>query len=230
MTYNDRKTRRYPDGAVELKCSVNDAVMRLAEYEDSYLTPEEVKKIAEYITTPNTQIERYCTIYDRIKEGREKDDTYEILVNTIKEPKRWNEMNNDLISRQAAIKVLWKEPSYTDPLNVLTEARDRIESLPSAEPEWKWIPCSSGKMPRELRPVNITWINRNPEPYYADIKDKPFTSTGIYFRGQWYWYSSVCEDYLAEYGEYEPDIIDDAIEVVAWQLLPEPFGMNLPKT
>ena len=42
---------------------------------------------------------------------------------------------DDLISRQAAIDATWEEPSYTDPLNVLTEVRDRIEALPSAQPE-----------------------------------------------------------------------------------------------
>ena len=41
----------------------------------------------------------------------------------------------DLISRQAAIDATWFEPSYTDPLNVLTEVRDRLKALPSAEPE-----------------------------------------------------------------------------------------------
>lgn len=49
----------------------------------------------------------------------------------------------DYIDRKAAIDATWKEPSYTDPLNVLTEVRDRIEALPSAEVEpvkrGKWI-------------------------------------------------------------------------------------------
>lgn len=45
---------------------------------------------------------------------------------------------SDLIDRQAAIDATWKDPSYTDPLNVLTEVRDRIKALPSAQPE----PCS----------------------------------------------------------------------------------------
>ena len=40
---------------------------------------------------------------------------------------------DDLISRQAAIDATWFEPSYTDPLNVLTEVRDRLEQLPSAD-------------------------------------------------------------------------------------------------
>ena len=42
---------------------------------------------------------------------------------------------SDLIDRQAAIDATWFEPSYTDPLNVLTEVRDRLKALPSAQPE-----------------------------------------------------------------------------------------------
>ena len=44
-------------------------------------------------------------------------------------------MMDDLISRRKAIDATWFEPSYTDPLNVLTEVRDRIEALPSAQSE-----------------------------------------------------------------------------------------------
>ena len=44
----------------------------------------------------------------------------------------------DLISRQAAIDATWFEPSYTDPLNVLTEVRDRLKALPSAQPEQRY--------------------------------------------------------------------------------------------
>ena len=42
---------------------------------------------------------------------------------------------SDLISRQAAIDVTWEEPTYTDTLNVLTEVRDKIRALPSAQPD-----------------------------------------------------------------------------------------------
>ena len=41
----------------------------------------------------------------------------------------------DLIRRSDAIRETWKEPTYSDPLNVLTEMRDRLEALPSATPE-----------------------------------------------------------------------------------------------
>ena len=50
---------------------------------------------------------------------------------------------SDVISRQAAIDATWFEPSYTDPLNVLTEVRDRLKALPSAQPEI--IRCNSCK-------------------------------------------------------------------------------------
>ena len=39
---------------------------------------------------------------------------------------------SELIRREDAIKATWKEPSYTDPYNVLTEVRDRINALPTA--------------------------------------------------------------------------------------------------
>ena len=44
-------------------------------------------------------------------------------------------MADDTISRKLAIDATWFEPSYTDPLNVLTEVRDRLKMLPSAQPE-----------------------------------------------------------------------------------------------
>jgi len=92
-----------------------------------------------------------------------------------------------------------------------------------------WIPCSE-RLPEELEPVNITWVNHNPASYYADIKDKPFAATGVYFNGQWYWWSTLCTDILTEHSHNYDDIIDDAIEVIAWQPLPETYeeseGMN----
>ena len=44
---------------------------------------------------------------------------------------------SELIDRQAAIRATWQEPSYADPLNVLTEVRDRINALPTIPaPRW----------------------------------------------------------------------------------------------
>ena len=88
-----------------------------------------------------------------------------------------------------------------------------------------WIPVSE-RLPEELEAVNITWVNHNPEGYYANIKDKPFTATGVYFNGQWYWWSTMCSDIIAEYSHNYDDIIDDAIEIVAWMPMPEPYRVE----
>lgn len=90
---------------------------------------------------------------------------------------------------------------------------------------WRWIPVTA-MLPEELEPVNITWVNHYPELYYAYIKDKPFTATGVYYRGQWYWWSTRCEDMLREYGRYELDKVDNCVEIVAWMPLPEPYRVE----
>ena len=63
-------------------------------------------------------------------------------------------MDNSLIKRQDAIDATWFEPSYTDPLNVLTEVRDRLKALPSAQPERK-----KGKWKRKIvdNGFNANW-------------------------------------------------------------------------
>mgnify|MGYP002622780420 FL=1 len=105
---------------------------------------------------------------------------------------------------------------------MLLNAEQMIHLLPSVTQKSGWIPVSE-RLPEELEAVNITWVNHNPEGYYANIKDKPFTATGVYFNGQWYWWSTMCSDIIAEYSHNYDDIIDDAIEIVAWMPLPEPY-------
>ena len=39
----------------------------------------------------------------------------------------------DLIDRNKALAETWKEPSYSDPLNVLAEIRERLKALPTIE-------------------------------------------------------------------------------------------------
>ena len=85
----------------------------------------------------------------------------------------------------------------------------------------EWISVKD-RLPDKLEAVNIVWVNNYPEPYYVDIKGKPFVATGYYYSGKWWWYSATCEDYLAEYGESEFDAIDDRIEITHWMPLPEP--------
>lgn len=86
----------------------------------------------------------------------------------------------------------------------------------------EWIPCSE-RLPEELTPVNVTWVNRNPAIYYENIKDIPFTATAVYCNEKWFWWSSICEDILAEYGRNDAEMVDEEVEILAWQPLPEPY-------
>ena len=109
-----------------------------------------------------------------------------------------------------------------DVLEMLGQLQDDLEK---DEKENGWIPVSE-RLPEECVPVNIVWVNRNPETYYSKIKDVPFSATGVYYNGNWYWYSSTCVDYLAEYGKCEWDLIDKAVYITHWQPLPEPPHME----
>lgn len=106
----------------------------------------------------------------------------------------------------------------------LQATEEAIDIINQAEAEYNngWIPCSE-RLPETNDAVNIVWVNRKPEPYYEDIKDKPFTATGHYHKGKWYWYSVVCKDYLDEYGTSNVDEVDEYIDIIAWQPLPKPY-------
>lgn len=103
----------------------------------------------------------------------------------------------------------------------IANAKHFVKEL-AEEHKGGWIPCSE-RLPETNDAVNITWVNRKPEPYYKDIKDKPFTATGHYHKGKWYWYSCVCKDYLDEYENSCADEVDKDIDIVAWQPLPAPY-------
>jgi len=96
-----------------------------------------------------------------------------------------------------------------------------IDTLEQIEQEPRWIPVNE-RLPENLQTVNVTWQNHEPEPYYHDIKDRSFVATAVYYKG-WYWYSTTCADYLGEYGRNDVDKIDEAIEIIAWTPLPEPY-------
>lgn len=88
--------------------------------------------------------------------------------------------------------------------------------------EGQWIPCSE-RLPEDIRPVIVTWKNTDPASYYQYIVGKHYTGTACYKNGKWYWYSSTTEDMLAEYGRYDSEEFDEAIECIAWMPLPEPW-------
>lgn len=102
-------------------------------------------------------------------------------------------------------------------------ARKMFQTAAAALEEQDWIPVSKG-LPKTTDPVNVTWTNNSPEPYYADIKGKRFTASAHYCKGKWWWYSSVCQDLLDEYGEScMDDEVDGAIEIIAWKPIGEPY-------
>lgn len=105
----------------------------------------------------------------------------------------------------------------------LGEYEERIKPLRVEIKPWNgWI-STSERLPENNEAVNITYVNHDPESYYSSVKDKPFTATGVYFSGSWYWWSSTVQDYLDEYGRFEPCKIDEAVEILAWQPLPKPY-------
>lgn len=114
-------------------------------------------------------------------------------------------------------------------LEILEGAKDETGCVPMTlvrralkKLEQRWIPCSR-RLPDDLAEVNVTYVNHDPEPYYVFTKDKPYTASAVYYKGNWYWYSSACADYLGEYGRNDVDKVDDAIEITAWMPLPEPY-------
>lgn len=150
-------------------------------------------------------------------------------------------MSEDLIRRSDAIKaiaslhILADEEKIfkvyadnphsmtTDFEETLIDAINAIKSIPTIEPKrGEWIPCSE-RLPEDIRPVLVTWKNNDPASYYQYIVGKHFIGTAHYHSGKWYWYSSVTEDLLAEYGKCETEEFDEAIEAVAWMPLPQPW-------
>ena len=113
-----------------------------------------------------------------------------------------------------------REANWGEEINeVLGWCIEWIENQPKVG---GWIPCSEG-LPEELTPVNVTWVNRKPAPYYENIKNIPFTATAVYCNKKWFWWSNICEDILAEYGRNDAELVDGDVEIIAWQTLPEPY-------
>ena len=75
---------------------------------------------------------------------------------------------DDLISRQAAIKETWQEPIYTDPLNVLTEIRDRLYALPPIDAV-EVVRCRECRYFNSTFPLlhmcDISWMKMEPDEY-----------------------------------------------------------------
>lgn len=145
----------------------------------------------------------------------------------------------DYISRQEVIETIHKTiyeifgyqdgKVFTDTDELLLMVNKllckKIREIPAAdvvESEQRWIPCSE-RLPEDIRPVIVTWKNTDPASYYQYIVGKHYTGTACYKNGKWYWYSSTTEDILSEYGRYDSEEFDEAIECIAWMPLSAPY-------
>lgn len=70
-----------------------------------------------------------------------------------------------------------------------------------------WTPVTKG-LPKDLEEVIVTWVNTNPESYYSDIEGIPFSGAAVFYDDNWYWYSDLTQDILAEYGRCENMLIE----------------------
>ena len=118
-------------------------------------------------------------------------------------------MSDDSISRQAAINVTWEETIYTDPLNVLTDVREKIKALPSAQPEQRWIPCSE-RLPVQ-NGVYVVTRTISDRFEYNNITDC------CYFDGTNTWHDDTRVNHGRKY----------LADVIAWQPLPEPYKADV---
>ena len=147
---------------------------------------------------------------------------------------------DDIIWRQDAINVLWKEPSYSDPLNVLAEARDRISALQPAhqlyDEEWRkkhyeesysqgyidgykmcekrlprWIPCSE-RLPEEKDAgiLKKVGIKKRSEYDLATVEVKGERTTVTACTHDGKW------DFNMKYAF-------PGFKIVAWRPMPEPY-------
>ena len=86
----------------------------------------------------------------------------------------------------------------------------------------RWIPVTE-RPPKDLEEVIVTWVNTKPASYYGDIGEIPFSGAAVFYNDNWYWYSELTQAILWKYGKCEDMLIDDAIEILAWMPLPEPY-------
>ena len=104
---------------------------------------------------------------------------------------------NDLISRQAAIDaftgVVILEPAQSAQ-RYIDGVIERIQNLPSAQPEQRWIPCSE-RLPEENGSYIVTSID------YVD------TFEAVFDAGEW----------------FSIDYCDDIKNVIAWMPLPDVY-------
>ena len=116
------------------------------------------------------------------------------------------------------IKIAIAEVEWDYPMDYAVAFEEAIKALEKQI----WI-RTEDEMPREMEIVNITWVNRNPPPYYAEMKNVPQVATGLMMNGKWYWFSCYSENISEHKYLADADRMDKDTEVIAWLPLPSPY-------
>ena len=127
---------------------------------------------------------------------------------------------DDLISRQAAIEALDGEIEITGRTNAeavkgyVRLVKDRLERLPSAQPEQRWIPCSE-RLPGIKQHVLLSCYGR---VIYGRMISEDGNSGYPVFE--------ICDSV----GEKSPIVLETTVHsefttsrIIAWMPLPEPY-------
>ena len=144
---------------------------------------------------------------------------------------------DDLISSQAAIDATWFEPSYTDPLNVLTEVRDRLKALPSAQPQTSMLTVECklddeelAKAIEEVKKANLELIAAEPHwiPCSEQLppeENKTYwvcTDNGHQHECRWTNANPIWTHLTTDW-HWNIFDIPQYTKVVAWMELPKPY-------
>lgn len=105
------------------------------------MTKDEALKVLDTIPTIGEQVDALEMAIEALKQEPCDNATLKDIFCMGCEYKE-QEPCEDCISREAVEEITWKEPSYTDALNVLAEVRDKVRQLPPVTPQPKtsrWI-------------------------------------------------------------------------------------------
>ena len=134
---------------------------------------------------------------------------------------------NDLISRQAAIdamntrlediKLTWREKVKKGEIAMYLDMRGVIETLPSAQPEQRWIPFKTRPLTKEEKEEHPEWDG------ILDCKlpdDGQRILVNVSVRGH---ESVQYDEFYTDDGSYLDSGYEIGTEATAWMPLPEPW-------